>query len=389
MIRIILLTEHLDDHIKLLYKGAKRYSYENPGVEIYKMPVLYRYVNGLNEGVKALLRWGTDVVIGRIVTLDDLQVFRDHNIKVIALESCKRFNGVPHIIGNHKKLAELCVNYFIDRGHSNFGFFGSGKLRWIDEFSTHCQRIIKEKAQIERFYAYRFIVRNHPWIESSNDIIEWVKSLPKPIGIICCNDKEAYYLIEVCRQCGVVVPSEVAILGIGNDADLCNLSQPTLSSVSIDTENTGYNLVRDIYKSFQNGATVFKDTIISASHVVSRKSTNIFANSDAHVSTVLKYIHNNYEKKILVDNLTQLVPLSRRLLETRFKEATEDSIYQYIQKLRMTRLAERLIESKKSITNIVLDYEYSDYKNIARQFRQFKGMSPSEYRERYLNDKFD
>ena len=386
MIRIILLTEHLDDHIELLYKGAKRYSYENSGVEIYKMPVLYRYVNGLDEGVKALLRWNTDVVIGRFLTLEDLQIFTAHDIKVVALESCKRFNGIPHIIGNHEKLANLCVNYFINRGYSNFGFFGSGKLRWIDEFSTHCQHILKENGSLDQFFSYRFIVKNYPWIESNLAITEWVKSLPKPIGVICCNDKEAYYITEVCRQCGIAVPCEVAVLGIGNDEDLCNLSQPTLSSVNVDTEKTGYNLVRDICEALQDESAVLKDTLISASHVVSRKSTNIFANSDPHISTVLKYIHNNYEKKIQVDHLTQLVPLSRRLLETRFKEATDHSIYQYIQKLRMSRLAERLIESKDSITDIVLDYEYSDYKNIARQFRQFKGMSPSEFREHYYNN---
>jgi len=77
------------------------------------------------------------------------------------------------------------------------------------------------------------------------------------------------------------------------------------------------------------------------------------------------------------------VPLSRRALEKRFVELTGYPIYKYIANLRIEKFAQRLLDTDLTVFEIALDLGLTDSKNIARQFRQVKGCTPLEYRNRY------
>jgi LacI family transcriptional regulator len=114
--------------------------------------------------------------------------------------------------------------------------------------------------------------------------------------------------------------------------------------------------------------------------VITRQSTDIYATNDKHISTVLQYIHRHTDKKLKIDEITKMVPLSRRLLENRFKQEIGLPIYTYIMNLRIERFAHHLLESDAPIVEISENAGFSDYKNVARQFKRIKGVTPSEYR---------
>ena len=78
------------------------------------------------------------------------------------------------------------------------------------------------------------------WGEEKPLLVQWLKSLPKPIGIFACTDERSRDLNEACKNAGLRIPEEVAIVGYSNDNFICNLCHPSLSSVVIDTESAGY-----------------------------------------------------------------------------------------------------------------------------------------------------
>ena len=117
-----------------------------------------------------------------------------------------------------------------------------------------------------------------------------------------------------------------------------------------------------------------------AYHIITRQSTDIYANNDPHIAEVLRYIHENISQKITVDDLVKLVPLSRRLLETRFKKSMGTSIYDYIIQTRIEKMMQLLCEGL-SVSEAAAELGFSDIKNVSRTFRQLKGITPSEYRE--------
>ena len=123
--------------------------------------------------------------------------------------------------------------------------------------------------------------------------------------------------------------------------------------------------------------------------MITRNSTYIYAAKDDYIGMALKYIHNNIEKNLKVEDVLVQVPLSRRSLEKRFQKVTGYPVYEYIFNLRIEKFTQKLLETDLSIFEIAMDLGLNDGKNIARQFRQIKGCTPTEYRRKYLINKQD
>lgn len=133
------------------------------------------------------------------------------------------------------------------------------------------------------------------------------------------------------------IPNDIAILGVDNDETICKLSAPNLSSLSQGVEQGGYDVARLIDRLIRNPEAEWEDVMVMPLNIITRQSTDIYANNDPHIAEVLRYIHENISQKITVDDLVKLVPLSRRLLETRFKKGMGTSIYDYIIQTRIER----------------------------------------------------
>ena len=183
------------------------------------------------------------------------------------------------------------------------------------------------------------------------------------------------------------IPDDIAVLGVDNDETICRLSEPNLSSLNQNIEQGGYDVAQLIDRIIRDPATPREDVMVMPTHIVTRQSTDIYANGDQHIAEVLKYIHENIREKISVDELVALVPLSRRLLETRFKKSMGTSIYDYIIQVRIEKMTQLLGEGL-SVSEAASELGFSDIKNVSRTFKQLKGMTPSEYRQQVTLGKF-
>lgn len=138
-------------------------------------------------------------------------------------------------------------------------------------------------------------------------------------------------------------------------------------------------MARLIDRLIRNPEAEWEDVMVMPLNIITRQSTDIYANNDPHIAEVLRYIHENISQKITVDDLVKLVPLSRRLLETRFKKGMGTSIYDYIIQTRIEKMMQLLCEGL-SVSEAAAELGFSDIKNVSRTFRQLKGLTPSEYR---------
>lgn len=139
-------------------------------------------------------------------------------------------------------------------------------------------------------------------------------------------------------------------------------------------------MARLIDRLIRNPEAEWEDVMVMPLNIITRQSTDIYANNDPHIAEVLRYIHENISQKITVDDLVKLVPLSRRLLETRFKKGMGTSIYDYIIQTRIEKVMQLLCEGL-SVSEAAAELGFSDIKNVSRTFRQLKAITPSEYRE--------
>ena len=104
---------------------------------------------------------------------------------------------------------------------------------------------------------------------------------------------------------------------------------------------------------------------------------------DEDIKKVQDYIEKNYTEKIMIDELADFVATGRRTFERRFKEATNNSPIEYIQRVRI-EAAKRFFEaSRKNVSEVMYEVGYSDTKAFRDIFKKVTGLTPVEYRNKY------
>ncbi|MEM9644769.1 MAG: substrate-binding domain-containing protein, partial [Planctomycetota bacterium] len=212
-------------------------------------------------------------------------------------------------------------------------------------------------------------------------LVKWIRGLPRPIAIMGCYDFKAQQVLDACRQLNIAVPEEVSVLGVDNDHLICELSEPTLSSIIPDTKRTGFEAA-ELLQRMMSGESVSTDEplITQPLGIEIRESTDTIAIEDESVAKALQYIRRHANNNIRVTDILRYVSLSRRSLEHRFKKCVGRSPHEEIQRVRIRRIKSLLSETTLSIQQIATQggYEYGEYMSAA--FRRETGMTPSEYR---------
>lgn len=104
---------------------------------------------------------------------------------------------------------------------------------------------------------------------------------------------------------------------------------------------------------------------------------------DADIQKVQDYIEENYEDKITVEDLANLVNIGRRTFERRFKDATTNTPIEYIQRVRIEAAKKFFEASRKNVTEVMYDVGYTDTKAFRDIFRKITGLTPIEYRNKF------
>ena len=105
--------------------------------------------------------------------------------------------------------------------------------------------------------------------------------------------------------------------------------------------------------------------------------------TDEDVKKAQKFIENNFQDKITIDELSSKCALSRRSLERRFKKATNNTVSEYIQRVKIEAAKKSFETSRKNITEVMFDVGYSDTKAFRGIFKKITGMTPFDYRNKY------
>ncbi|MCF0038835.1 AraC family transcriptional regulator [Dyadobacter fanqingshengii] len=386
MYKIILLLDFAEEYSKSLMKGINAYSKEFGPWIFCRMPLFHRETVGIDGILKWALEWKADGIVGQLYN-KDIEKIVQAGIPVIAQDFKERFTEIPNITGGYQEAGQLGADYFLKKGFTNFAFYGFNDIVWSRERAEgYEERLIKRGHKVH-YFEHKKARSTELWYYKPSSLSRWLKSLPKPIGLMTCDDNQGQHITEVCRQLGIRIPEEVAVLGVDNDEMICDLSDPPLSSIALDAEKGGYDAAKLLDHMVKHGTSNYYDIIVKPVQVITRHSTDIYATNDDHIASSLKYIHQNIDKNLHVDEVVKQVPLSRRALEKRFLEITGYPIYKYIFNLRIEKFTQKLLDTDMSVFEIALDMGLTDSKNIARQFRQAKGCSPSVYRNRYVAGK--
>lgn len=381
MVRLLFITDFTESFAYALLRGIIRYSNQTDEQWVVcRMPPAYKKTLGLKGVIKWAKKWGADAVIGQFEASDPVELFRRNGIVAFAQDYKTKFSNIPNITGDYIGTGRMAAELYLHKGFRNFAYFGYKNVCWSDERCAGFRQRLEEAGMGDHFYLYDKQEIDNLWYYEAAPLEKWLRSLPKPVAVMACDDNQGNALIEACNSAGVKIPSEVSVIGVDNDEVVCTLSNPTLSSISVDIEQGGFETARMTVRMIQDPFYKGSDITLRPIRIVHRVSTSAYATTDKEVLTALQYIRQNLGKKISVEDVLEQVPLSRRILEVRFKKVIGYSIYQYISQQRISRFGELLLETNDSIQEIAYKMGEDDAKAICRRFKELKGCTPSEWR---------
>jgi LacI family transcriptional regulator len=280
----------------------------------------------------------------------------------------------------------LASEHLVERGFRFFAFCGDPNFNWSVWRSQAFVRALQARGLgCDVFELPIRKAGSHSWLQEKRILAKWIRSLPKPVGLMASYDIRARQILDICRDLEILVPDEVAVIGVDNDPIVCNLAFPSLTSVIPDAIGAGYRAAELLEKMMTSGSPNQESYLLPPLGIATRQSTDIFAVNDEDVCLAAKFIRDHACSGITVVDILRQIPLSRRVFESRFYKAIGQTPHEAILSQRLRRVEQLLRESDLSLEAIAAKtgFEHPEYMNVV--FRKHFKLPPGRYRSRIRN----
>lgn len=138
-----------------------------------------------------------------------------------------------------------------------------------------------------------------------------------------------------------------------------------------------------------NAAVTMSKVFLIHTHDTQQTSYSIFSlqrgHTDKQIKLVQQYIEENYKNVIKIETLSEIAKMGARTFIRRFKKATGNTPYEYIQRVKIEIAKKMLEKSDEGVEQISMNVGYMDFSAFRKVFKRNVGITPSEYKKRYSN----
>jgi LacI family transcriptional regulator len=325
-------------------------------------------------------RWTGDGIIARIRKRDETEALMSLGVPVVDVAQSFMHPQLNYVANDDFETGRAAGAYLRQCGFRRFAFCGvaDGGL-WSElRYQGYVAGSEAENGIVAQF-ENPFELWERPG--TSAQLRRWLKSLPLPIGILASNDTIGVKITAACQAEGLSIPTDVAVLGVDNEDVLCELANPTLSSVPCDCERMGYEAARLLDRLMKRRREPLPPVRIPPLPIVVRASTDVLAIDDELVTQALRFIRNSKDLTINVNDVMRAVPASRRSLETRFRKIVGRTIHDEIRRVRLENACRLLVGTDQPVAKIALTSGFSSHRRFHVVFCEHMKMLPSKYRE--------
>jgi LacI family transcriptional regulator len=376
---VALLIETSNAYARGLLRGIRAFIHEHRSWSIY--------VGEHRRGDRApqwLHKWRGDGIIARIENAAIAKSVIASGLPAIDVSAARHVPNLLYVETDDAEIARQAADHLLQRGFRHFGYCGDPRFNWSNwRCETFHRQITQAGFDCSIYPPSRNPHGPASWEREQAAIGAWIQSLPKPVGVMACYDIRGREVLHVCRQNGVSVPDEVAVIGVDNDELICDLADPPLSSVIPDTQRTGYEAARLLDLLMAGQSELPLAHLIKPLGIVVRGSTDVLATDDPDVSAAVRFIRAHAREGIKVEDVLRAVSLSRWILESRFEKLLGRTPHEEITRVQLERVKELLAETDLSLAAIAhrAGYKHVEYMSVV--FKREIGVPPSQYRARF------
>jgi LacI family transcriptional regulator len=374
-LRVALDIETSRIYGRRILQGISRYLLSTRSWSVY---VEQHEIDTKTHGI--LMKWKGDGIITRQATPETVKLLKKRGIAAIDLSNFLPPFGLPRIVCADTDIGEMAANHFIERGFNNLcccTFIGQ---HWSMQ---RCHGFVERaKAVGANWKVFERPFRTHAqnWDFDQRRMTEWLKELPKPVGILATNDLLGHHVLDACAYGDLLVPEEVAVLGVDNDELLCGLCTPPLSSIIPDAERIGYEAAQSLDR-LMRGEESTPDTIeISPLGIVVRQSTDISAIANPDMARALQFIREHACDGTTVEAVVEHLAVSRSWLERTFRTYLGRSPQAEIRRVQISRCKELMRMTDMPLDRIayLTGFKHPEYMRVV--FKRETGETPGQFR---------
>jgi len=374
---VLVLLEWYDHPIRI---GIGRYAAE------------HGWLLTVNDGCMLPDGWEGDGVLTMLNNRADfIRYVRRLKIPCVDFGAFRQDIPLARVCGDHRLIGSVAADHLTERGFTQAAYFAT-EYHHVSELrgAGFSQRFVEKTGHDVR----RLVWALCPGSKSDDwrGLNRWLKhellSLPKPVAIFCYCDYDAAKVEAVCLEAGFQVPHDVAILGVDNDALVCENVRVPLSSVRHDRVRIGYEGAALLDRLMRGGKAPVAPILIPPCGVELRASTDAFASTDPLVRAVIAFFRENLSRSIGVDDAAAAVALPRHQLERHFACLHGESVHATLMRLRLFEVQRLLALTDMPVKAIASATGFCYAQHLSNAFKRLSGKSPQAYRmsERMLAD---
>ena len=287
------------------------------------------------------------------------------------------------------QIGQMAAKHFIEHRFTHFAFFGhEGKpysdLRrdafvnslQLNHFS--CKVYKTPKTALQAFDEVVLRQERYQAGPERKSIIRWLSNLERPIAVFCSHDLRAYQLCSICRDIGIKVPDEVAILGVDDDALICNFTNPTISSIDPNAKEIGFAAAEELEQRFLGNPP--RSIRTRPGHLIERGSTKTYPVDPPWLSDALVLIKSSISKRLTATDVYKHVGKSHTLVNKAFREVLGTTVMKEIAATRITEAKRLLRNSHLPIAEVAKLSGFASLEYFTNAFSIAVGQSPANYR---------
>lgn len=322
--------------------------------------------------------WAPNVaVIGPEPGSDELATLEPATLVSVTID--RTASGIASVVPDESAIATLAADHLLATGLRKVTTFR------FDEASF---AVARERAFVERAVAAGARVvdgfgseeRGLGRGEEPAQIIEWLRSLPKPCGIFSCTDGWARTVARYARVIGLRVPEDVALIGADNDVLECELISPPVSSVMIPWQEIGRHAATLVQEGLSGQSIAGRLVVVRPAGVMARRSTEILAIDDPLVADAVRWIRAHVEQRLTVTMVARALGGGRQRLERRFRAALNRTVQEEIRRAHVERAKHLLATSRAGLPEIAKQSGFTTAALLNIAFHRELGMPPGAYR---------
>ena len=332
---------------------------------------------GFQRGIlKPLLRWRPDGVVARMDDWDQLKRLRQALPRVPVVS--------PLVVP--PELADTCVtsditdaitlarDHFLERG--------------VPRVAMFCSAL--PYAAAPRMAAFRAAVPDgydleYPWGDRPGGpkvVMDWLKSLPKPVGVMALEIGAGPFLLGCCQRAGLEVPLQVQIIGTDDD-DVALACQPHLTSLQLPGDRIGEAVMDAMLHHLRQASPPPPAMLhVGGSILAVRGSTGLAPSGASCVARAVRLMNAHLRDGLTMNRLATLSGVGLTTFYKEFEAAMGCTPARYMRDRRMEEARRMLRETPATVTAIARECGFKSLIAFVQFFRRETGTTPTAYRKK-------